>query len=184
MPRSSVSRKRSSSAFTTVRSCQLRSFRVPRPDLLDHDPRQRIRQAFDAPRLDDRASISRRSTYPRPSFDGVALRHEERHAAPVVAQPGGPSSPPATCRRRRRLLGDPVHDQPEAVRVEDRLDVLDEHRAALGPIPVSMFCSGAASARRPRRGRTHEHEVPELDVAAHGSQFSRGCSRSRTTPRS
>ena len=65
-----------------------------------------------------------------------------------------------------RLALDPVHDQSEAVGVEDRLDVLHEHRAAL------EAHAGVDVLLRERRQRAvggevelHEDEVPELDVA-------------------
>ena len=64
------------------------------------------------------------------------------------------------------LLGDPVHDQPEAVRVEDRVDPLDEHRPALEAKARVDVLLGQR-CQRPVRAEVelHEHEVPELDVA-------------------
>ena len=147
----------------------LDDLRVPRPDLLDDDARQRIdRGQADPACLNDRAADE-------PAEDVAAalvrrrhaLRDEEGHAAAVVAEHavrlGRLRRRPV---RHARLLGDPVHDQPKAVGVEDRVDALDEHRAALEAHP------GVDVLLRERRQRAvggevelHEDEVPELDVA-------------------
>ena len=131
---------------------------VPRPDLLDDDARQRIdRGQADAACLNDRAAdeaaqdvaaalVRRRH----------ALRDEEGHAAAVVAEHavrlGRLRRRPV---RHARLLGDPVHDQPKAVGVEDRVDALDEHRAALEAHPgVDVLLRERRERAVRARGRT------------------------------
>ena len=140
--------------------------RVPRADLLDHDPRQWV----DGRKADTSGLHDRPPDQPAEHVAAslVGGRHafgdEERHPAPVVAQDA--------MRLRRllrlavrdaRLLCDPVHDQLEAVGVEDRLDALEEHRTAL------EAQAGVDVLLRQRRQRAvggevelHEDEIPQL----------------------
>ena len=140
---------------------------VPRADLLDDDPRDAVDVLeADPARLHD-------GTADQPPHHVAAafvrgrdpLRGQERHAAGVVGDHA------VRLRRRRRrvvrdagLLFDPVHDQTEAVRVEDRGRFLEQHGAALEAHPrVDVLL-------RQRRQRSvgvevvlHEDEIPELD---------------------
>ena len=143
--------------------------RVPRPDLVGDDPRDAVDVLQpDPPRLDDRAPDQPAQHVAAALIRGRhALGDEEGHAAPVVGDD------PVRLRRSRRvvvadarLAGDPVHDQAEAVGVEDRLGALEQHRAAL------EAHAGVDVLLRQRRQRPvrvevelHEDEVPKLDVA-------------------
>ena len=142
---------------------------IPRPDLLDDDRRQSVNALEpDPPRLGDGAPD-------QPPEDVAAtlvrrrdpLRGEERHPAAVVAD--------HAVRLRRlgraavrdpRFARDPVHDQLEAVGVEDRLGLLEQHGAALEPHPgVDVLVR--ERGQRAVRGEVelHEDEVPELEEA-------------------
>ena len=140
---------------------------VPGADLLDDDPRDAV-DVLEA----DPARLHDGTADQSPHHVAAAfvrgrdpLRGQERHAAGVV----GDHAVRLRGRRRRvvrdaGLLLDPVHDQTEAVRVEDRGRLLQQHGAALEAHP------GVDVLLRQRRQRSvrvevvlHEHEVPELD---------------------
>ena len=103
----------------------------------------------------------------RPSFDGV-IPSATRN---VIPRPW--SEDTVRLRRLGRsavvdagLRLDPVHDQAEAVRVEDRVRFLDEHRAALEPHPrVDVLLRQRRHAAVRGEVELHEDEVPELDEA-------------------
>jgi len=140
---------------------------VPGPHLTDDDGRQPVDAVeADAPGLHDGASDQSPENVPTPLVTrDHSFRNQERHPATVVAE----HAMCLRCNRRgavldARLLLDPVHDQPEPVGVEDRLGLLEQHRATLEPEPrVDVLL-------RKRRQRAalvevvlHEHEVPELE---------------------
>ena len=64
------------------------------------------------------------------------------------------------------LLFDPVHDQAEAVGVEDRVGLLEEHRAALEPeAGVDVLLGQRRQLAVLVEVVLHEDEVPELEEA-------------------
>ena len=137
--------------------------------LLDHDGGHPVDTIeADALRLLDRAPEQPPADVAAPFVRGHdAFRHQERHRAEMVRE--------HTMRTLRDLavavadtglLGDPVHDHPEAVRVEDRVDALDDaHRALEAETGVDV------SRRQPLQNvpgpqvELHEHEVVDLHVA-------------------
>ena len=148
-PRSSVSRNRSSSSRTT-RSISSRcstSSGYQRADLVDDDRRQPVdRVEPDPPRLHDRAPDQAAENIVATLVAGRdPLCDQERHATSVVGEHA--VSLLRLLRARIADSGlalDPVHDQPEPVGVEDRVDLLEQHRRrARDPCPVSMFCFGS-----------------------------------------
>ncbi len=136
----------------------LDDLRVPGADLLDDDAWQLVDGGQPDPaRLDDRPADQPAEHVPAPLVRRRdPLGDEERHPPAVVGED------PMGLRRLRRsavvdagLLLDPVHDQPEAVRVEDRVGLLDEHRAPLEPqARVDVLLRERRHACRLRRGRT------------------------------
>jgi hypothetical protein len=140
---------------------------IPRADLLDDDPRQRVhgRQA-DASRLDDGAADQAPQDVAAALVrGGDALGDEERDAAPVVAEHA------VRLRRLGRVAvrdtgftRDPVHDELKPVGVEDRLHALQQHRAALEPQPrVDVLLRQRRQRAVGGEVELHEHEVPELE---------------------
>ena len=132
--------KRSSSARTTrsTSSACSRELRVPLLPICSIDDAARRGQTSSRPiraPLDGARRITRRMhvaaalvrRVDRRRRRGTSSRGRGRRAR------GAPSSPSATRRRRRRSRCDPVHDRLVAVGVEDRVDALQQHRAALQP---------------------------------------------------
>ena len=147
----------------------LDDLRVPGADLLDDDAWQLVDGGQPDPaRLDDRAADQPAEHVPAPLVRRRdPLGDEECHPPAVVGED------PMGLRRLRRgavvdagLLLDPVHDQPEAVRVEDRGGLLDEHRAPLEPhARVDVLLRERRHGAVCGEVELHEDEVPELDVA-------------------
>ena len=171
-PRASVSRKRSSSSAHDPLDLGgvLDELRIGVAHLLDHDAGSAVDAvepdalactdgAADDAAQDVAAALVRRRD---------AVGDQERHRAAVVGE-HAVRLRRARCRRSAtpdsRL--DPVHDQAEAVGVEVRRDVLEEHRAALEAEPgvdVLRRAAGTSSLPRPQV-ELHEDEVAELHVA-------------------
>jgi hypothetical protein len=128
--------------------------RVRLPHLRDDDARQAVRVAqADAVRLVDRAAQ-------QPPADVAAtlvrrldpLRDQERRRTPVVGEHAvcAPRDV-AVLVRDSRLRFDPVHDLPEAVGVEHRVDVCNTSAVRSMPMPVSTFWFGSRSSTLPGR---------------------------------